>query len=198
MDGSNAGPIGQEGTHRGQDLGRLVEPAQELVDVHLAGLPKVLPAPVDEQQAGTAGSKGGRRLRRHDCPEPVAREHDPIFGLDQQLRPFGDRDCVTGQGRQAVVGSRIVGRRIGQPVPPQVHRNGPARTPQAPRHGRPDPRGLRQAVDQQRAGPFGQAFRPAPIQEVDAVAAVDQDDKPLGFRSRIRGRDRSERQLHRR
>ena len=86
--------VGEVGRHRAHHLGRLVETAQELVDIHPAGGLDRLPAAIDEHEPGTALAHLGRRPGRDDRPEPVAGEDDPVVGGRQQSRALGDRDDV--------------------------------------------------------------------------------------------------------
>ena len=61
-------PVAEPGVHRAQDLRRLVEAAQELVDVDVGRRLEPLPAAVDEHEAGAPRSRGARPRRRRRSP----------------------------------------------------------------------------------------------------------------------------------
>jgi hypothetical protein len=65
--------------HGTQNLGWLVDVAQELVDIHAGGRLDRLPATVDEHEPGAPLAKRQRGPGRDDRPEPVAGEDHPIL-----------------------------------------------------------------------------------------------------------------------
>ena len=172
--------VGQEGRHGAHDLRGLVEAAQELRDVHPARRLEILPTAIDEDEAGAAVGQVGRGPRRHDGPEAVPGEHDPVIAVGQQSRALGCRGDVLGE-RHWVVARR---RGVGQTVAAEIHRDDRLNSQEPARDRRPGPGRVRQAVDEEHAGPAAAA----PIEKVDTVACPDSDDVAFGRGSGIRRR----------
>ena len=186
-----ARPVGQEARHRAEHLGRFLERAQELLRIEVGRFGQRLPAAVDQHEPGAAFRQlGGRPCRDHgSCA--VARQHDRRIRAREEVSTVGNRDRVLGQLARFVP----VRWRIGEAVPAQVHCYDPAGA-QPPCDRRPDPRGLREAVDQQNgrvalpdAGPRRGPRRPVPVEEVDPPARRDFHHEALGRRARIGCRD---------
>ena len=138
--------VREAGVHRPQDLGRLVEAAQELVDVDPGRRLHPLPAAVHQDQAGAPRPEGARRGGRHGPPEPVTGDHDrPIA---QQAGTLGDGDRVRGEAVE------VVARPSGRPTGPA--RAGPRRRRASPGPGVAPPA---PTTTRAGAGPAGAACR---------------------------------------
>jgi hypothetical protein len=90
----------------------------------------------------------------------------------QQSAPLGRGDHVRGKGRLVVP----TGRRVGQAVPAQVHRDDAAARGEPAGDRRPHPGSLGDAVDQEHAG---RVRRSTPVQEMDPVRRLDQHDEAV-------------------
>ena len=194
-------PIGQVRGHRAHDLGWLVETAQELIGVDPGARLEGLPPAIDEHEPGAPLTKLDGRGRRHDGPETVPGQHD--FGSGRRLRvqqtgALGHRHGVGGEDHEVV--GPVVGRRIREAVAAQVHRDDTPcafRAREAARDGRPDPRRLREPMDRHDPRLTGRDRRPAPVEEVDPIARLGQNDEAIRLEPRVRRRDGSSRWLHR-
>jgi hypothetical protein len=133
-------------------------------------------------------------VRGDDRAEPVPGEHDPVVGPGQQARALGDRHEVVPERLERVLHVRILGGSVGQTVAAQIGRHNACRGTQTPGHRGPHPGGLRDPVDEQHAG---SRLGPTPVEEVDAITRVEDDDEPLGLRVSVGWRHRAERELHR-
>ena len=182
--GSNAVAIGQECGHRAHHLGRLVEPTQELLDVHPAGGLDGLPAAVYEDEAGAPLADVGRRPGSDDRSEPVTGEDDPVARLGEQARPLGDGEDVARERLRVVA----VRRSVRQPMATQIHRHDVPHRAQSARNGRPRPRGVRQPMDEEHTGSSVASGAPlaSPVEEMDPVAWVDDDHEAVGLGHGIR------------
>ena len=169
--------VGEKGRHGAHDLRRLVETPQELSDVHPARRLEILPAAVDEDEAGAAVGQGDRGPSRHDGPEAVPGEHDAVVATGQQPGTLGCGNDIVGK-RPWVIAFR---RRIRQAVAAQIHRDDRVNSHEPARDRRPGPGRVRQAVNEEHAGPAAAA----PIEKVDTVACPDRDDVAFGRGSSI-------------
>ena len=91
--------VGEERGHRAHHLGRLVEAAQELVDVEPGRRLEDLPAAVDEDEPGAAIAED-RGRRGDDGPEPVTGEDDAIARVPPS-RPEPSATATTSPARVA-------------------------------------------------------------------------------------------------
>ena len=137
--------------------------------------------------------------RSHDRPEPVTGEDDPIgLAVAEQSRALGDGDGVARQDIEVV--AAVLGRRVGQAVTAQVQSHEPSRAaaPGEPAGDRcPDPARLTEPVDRHDPRRRGCGRRTAPVEEMDAVAAVTFDHEARRLERRIRVGDVRGPQLHR-
>ena len=119
--GSKAAAVGEERAHRAHDLGRLVEAAQELVDVHAGGRLERLPAAVDEDEPGAAVAEGRRGRGSDDRAEAVAGQD--VASSPSASSPDPSATARTSLGQDAEVVGAVLGRGVGQAVAAQVHRD---------------------------------------------------------------------------
>ena len=73
----------------------------------------------------------------------------------------------------------------------EVHRHDPSDRPQPARDGCPRPGGVGESVDEQdprRAAGLARTTSPTPVQEMDPVARVDDDNEAVGLGSEVRRR----------
>ena len=160
--------VAQVGGHRAHDLGRLVERAQELVDVLAGRLGDVGEPAVDEDEAGAALAEPRRGRRRHDRRRTVTGEHDRA--VLERARSLGDRDDVAGSARPART------RRSPSARPTGRGRGGPSRSSAAAAAQTRRATGVQaqalagEPVDEHDARAPG----PAPVEEVDPVARLDR------------------------
>ena len=68
----------------------------------------------------------------------------------------------------------------------EVHRDDSSGRPQPACDRRPRPRSVGESMDEQ--DPGLSTGRPTPVQEVDTVARVDDDNEAVGLGSAVRGR----------
>ena len=174
--GSKAARSARNAAIERMHLGRLVEAAQELVDVHAGGRLERLPAAVDEHEPGAALAERRRRPGRDDRPEPVAGEDDPVAGARRAARsPRRPRR----RPRRASAGRSRLGRGVRQAVAAQVHRDDAT---DAPRSRRATGAQTRPCCDRPWIEQDARAVRrvrPAPVEEVDPVARLDDDHEAL-------------------
>ena len=178
--------IGEVRRHRAHHLGRLVETAQELVDVHPAGGLDRLPAAVDEHETGAALAHLGGGPGRDDRPEPVTGEDDPIV---RAVASNPEPSATARTSPAKVAGVVALGRSVGQAVAAQVHRDHVPSGTKPARDRSPGPGRVGQAVDEQDPRPgIDRAGSPAPVQEVDPVARLDDDHEAVRLGGAIRRR----------
>ncbi len=179
--------VGEVGRHRAHHLRRLVEAAQELVDIDAARRLDRFPATVDQNEPGTALAHLGCGPGGDDRPEPVPGKDDPVPGRGQQPRALGDRKNVAGEGGFVVT----LGRRVREPVATEVHRHDPSDRPKPARDGGPRPGGVGESMDEQdprSATGIAWTVSATPVQEMDPVARIDDDNEAVGFGSEVRRR----------
>ena len=182
VEGLAVGEVCRHGAHH---LRRLVETAQELVDIDAARRLDRFPATIDQNEPGAALAHLGCRPGGDDRPEPMPGEDDPVPGRGQQPRALGDRENVAGEGGFVVA----LGRRVGESVATEVHRHDPSDRPQPARDGCPRPGGVGESMDEQDPGaPARPDHSPTPVQEMDPVARVDDDNEAVGLGSEVRRR----------
>ena len=187
-------PVGEERVHRAQHLGRLVEPAQELVDVDAARRLESLPAAVHEDEARAPRAEDGR-VRPRPSRRTRARRARPVPAA-QRAGSLRDRDGVRRARRSR---GRTVGRRVGQAVAAEVHDNGADRATQPARDGAQAQAGWQMPWIRRTPGRSG---GPPQSRKWTRTSVVGRDHEALGFggrmgRPRPGGRPRSERTLGR-
>ena len=81
------GAVREKRRHRAHDLGRLVDPAEELVDIDAGRRLERLPAAVDEDEARAGVAEGLGGPRRNDRTEAVPGEDDPRAAASSSREP---------------------------------------------------------------------------------------------------------------
>ena len=195
--GSNAARSARKARHRAHDLGRLVEAAQELVDVHAGRGLERLPAAVDEHEARAARRRAPRAAQAATiAPNPWPARTTRSPGSPRAAPTPRRRRRVLGEGREVVA---RLGRGVGQAVAAQVHRHDVARRRAAgARPASTTRRCCEQAVDQQdaRAPSAPRPGRPSRGSGSGRPASTTTT-KPVGLGGRVGGGDGVERRLHR-
>ena len=109
-------------------------------------------------------------------------EDDPVAARSRRPEP-----SAAATTSPASVGCVVaVGRGVREAVAAQVDRHDVPDAAQPARDGRPRPGRVRQAVDEQDPGPA--PTPPPPVEEMDPVAGLDDDNEAVGLGGGIRRR----------
>ena len=181
--------IGEEGGHRAHDLGRLVETAQELLDVEAGRRLERLPAAVDQDEPGAALARAPAAARPRRSPRTRGRRGRPgRRGSSSRPEPSATASASSARVGEVVAPSRSARRRGRGRAGPSRRRAGRARSRRAT--GVQIQAGLPTSPWISRTpGPVRRSGRAAPVEEVDPVARRrPRRRSPSGSAVGIRGR----------